>query len=271
MKILKGFFAVLILLIALLALAYFYSGSLLKKGITKAGPAIAGVAVDLESIAADPIRGNVTIDQLIIHNPENFATDFAFKIDNFDFDFNPTSAFKEALHIRELTVDGATVISDGLAANNHRAILKNIRSKVGDKPANNEGEEEDTASKASGKKLIIDHFAFINSSLAVYVDGEEITKVDFPNVELEAIGTKGNAVSAAEALAQIYTAIASETTHVLTVNEEVIENIARAKLKSVGIENMEDLKNPEKILKDPEALGNILEALTKPKNGNGDG
>ena len=269
MKILKGFFAILILLIALLALAYFYSGSLLKKGITKAGPAIAGVAVDLESIAADPIRGNVAIDQLVIHNPEKFKTDFAFKIDNFDFDFDPTSTFKNALHIRELTVDGATVISDGLRADNHRAILKNIRSKIGDKPAKNE--KEDPSSKPSGKKLIIDHFSFINSSLAVYVDGEEVTKVDFPNVELDAIGTKGNAVSAAEALAQIYTAIASETTHVLTVNEEVIENIARAKLKSVGIENMEDLKNPEKILKNPEAMGNILEALTKPKKGNGDG
>lgn len=264
MKALKVFFLIIVLMVAGLFAVYLYSGSILKKGITEAGPAIAGVPIELESISADPIKGAVKIDDLIIHNPEKFPTDYAFKINNFAFDIDPASTFRSTVHIKDIVIDGATVISDGLAADNHRAILKNIQSKIGGRTPD-QPDDKDSEKSASSKKVIIDHFAFKNSSLAIFVDGEEITKVDFPDVELKEIGTKGNAVTAAQAIAQIYGAIASETTKVLTVNEEVIENIARAKLKKIGINNMEDLKNPKKLLEDPKAVETILNALTKPE------
>ena len=272
MKFLKVFSLILTLLVAALLITYVYSGSILKKGITQAGPAIIGVPIDLESIEANPILGKVQVDKLVIHNPQPFKSDYAFKIDDFRFDFDPMSALGNTMHIRELVIDGATVMSDGLTADNHRAILKHIQSLTGPEKKGTQKEPEETEKpKAPGKKLIIDHFSFINSSLIIQMDGEEITKVDFPNIKLDEIGTKGNALTAAEALAQIYTAIAQETTKVLTVNEDVIENIARAKLKKIGINNLEDLKNPEKLLKDPEAVGNLLNALTKPKSGGSGG
>jgi len=269
MKILKGIFLVIIVIIVALVAFYFFMGGILKKGITTAGPAVMGVPIELESIAADPIRGKVEVEKLIIHNASEFKTAYAFKIDSFKFAFEPLSALGDTIHIEEITIDGATIISDGLAADNHRQILKNIQK--GQTSKKSESPEKSSNEKpAKAKKVIIDHFTFKNSALQIIVEGEEITKVDFPKVELEQIGTKGNAITVSEALAQIYTAIASETTHVLTVNDEVIKNLAKAKLKKLGINNPDDLKHPEKILKDPEALGNILNALTNSKNsGNG--
>ncbi len=263
MKFIKVLFLLLIILIAALIVLYFFAGSLFKGSLTRTSPALLGVPVSLEGTTVDPLRGKVEIQDLQIHNPPSFDSEYAFQLGTFRLQMDPLSVFGDTLHIREFEIVGASILSDGLRADNHQTILKHLQSKLPASKAPESSENEPTHPR-DGKKVIIDHFAFLDSELIVMLDGEVITRVDFPAVTLDHIGSKGNALTLAEALTQIYSAIASETTRVLTINEEVIENIGRAKLKSLGIDDVKDLKNPKRILEDPEKLENLLEALTAP-------
>ena len=270
MKILKLLFLAAIVGILAVALLYFFAGNLVKAAIHRGAPALAGVEVGIENLVMDPLRGKVAVEQMTVHNPEGFRSPYAFELGNFQIGFEATSAFGTAFHIRSLVIENATIHSDGLLADNHRAILDSVRSRMGPQPKDKPDSPKSDPAPSKGRKVIIDSFIFRNSSLIVTVDGEEITKVDFPEIQLQEIGTKGNAVTASEALAQIYSAITSETTRVLTVNRDIIENLARAKLKRFGIEDIDDLKNPEKLLKDPKSREALLDALlspTKPQSG----
>jgi hypothetical protein len=102
--------------------------------------------------------------------------------------------------------------------------------------------------------------------LLVVVEGEIITKVAFPDIELREIGRTGAAVTASEAALQVYAAIMSETTKLLTINRDVIEALARAKLKPFGITDLDQLKHPEQLLKDPAVVDEVLNSLFGPKN-----
>ena len=252
---------IIFLVIAFVAIALvvgvFYE-SLLKKAITSVGPAVLKVPVELESIEFNPVAGHAKIQTLTIHNPEGFESPYALQIKDFGLDLSTGSLMSDTIHIRDIELSGVTLISEGLRSDNQRAIINNLSKGGSGKKKPSEKPETETKSKEPGKKLIIDHFSFTDSKLIIIVDGEEITKVDFPEIELQQIGKKGSAVTATEAITQIYTAIASETTKVLTVNKEVIEALANAKLKKLGIDNIDALKHPEKILKDPKAIGNIL-------------
>ena len=257
----------LIFVLAILVVAVgigMFSRTLLKKTVTTLGPSILKVPVELEDIGFNPFAGHANIQSLTIHNPEGFDSPYAFQIKEFSVDLAPMSIMSETIHIRDIRLSGVTLISEGLRSDNQRTIIGNLSTgKASDTSQPNEKPEKDATESGPGKTLIIDHFSFTESQLVVVVDGEEITKVDFPEIELDQIGDKSSAVTATEAIRQIYTAIASETTKVLTVNEEVIEALANAKLKKFGIDDVKDLKDPKKILKDPEAVGNILNNIFK--------
>ena len=240
-----------------------FSSTLLKKTVTTMGPSILKVPVELEDIGFNPFVGHANIESLTIHNPEGFESPYALQIKEFSVDLAPMSVMGDTIHIHDITVSGVTMISEGLQSDNQRAIFNNLSKGKSDKKQSDRPAAKDSGESSPGKKVIIDHFSFTDSQLIVIVDGEEITKVDFPEVELDQIGHKGSAVTATEAITQIYSAIASETTQVLTVNEEVIKALANAKLKKIGIKDLNDLKDPKKILKDPEAVGNILNNFLK--------
>ena len=250
--------------VAIILVVGIFSQSLLKKAITTVGPAVLQVPVELESIEFNPVAGHAKIQTLTIHNPEGFESPYALQIKDFGLDLSTGSLMSDTIHIRDIELSGVTIISEGLRSDNQRGIINNLSKGESGEKKPSEKPEADTKSDKPGKKLIIDHFSFTDSKLIVIVDGEEITKVDFPEIELQEIGSKGSAVTATEAITQIYTAIASETTKVLTVDKKVIEALANAKLKKLGIDNVDALKDPKKILKDPKAVGNILNNILTP-------
>jgi hypothetical protein len=271
MKILKLIFLAVIAGILAVALLYFFAGKLLKEAIHRGAPSIAGVDVGIENLVMDPLRGKVAVEQMTVQNPDGFKSTNAFELGKFLIDFDATTTFGGAFHIHSLVIENASILCDGLLADNHRAILGTIRERLGSQTTGKPGSSKPETDPQQGRKVIIDSFTFRNSTLVITVDGEEITKVAFPEIRLQEIGTKGHAVTATEALAQIYGAITSETTRVLTINRDVIDNLARAKLKKFGIDDIRDLKDPEKLLKDPKTLDKLLDNLlaTPPPERNG--
>jgi uncharacterized protein involved in outer membrane biogenesis len=117
---------ILVLVIAAL-IAAFQSGPILKAIIVRTAPAILKVPVTLDHLSLRVTSGNVSIAGLTIANPEGFKSDYAMRIDHFESSVTPSSVFGSELHIVDIRLQGATVICDGLLADNHRLILSNIR------------------------------------------------------------------------------------------------------------------------------------------------
>jgi uncharacterized protein involved in outer membrane biogenesis len=255
---LKRIILLLILILLILAgVTAFKANHILKAIIVRTAPIVLQVPVSLEQVTANPASGRLSLEGLTIANPEGFKSEYAMQIGHFDCSITPSSILGTELHVANIQLRGTTIICDGLLADNHRLILANSQNQIPKQPRS----ESPKPKSSEGRKFVIDHFSFKESQLLVVVEGEVITRVEFPEIELREIGKEGAAVTAAEAALQIYGAIMSETTQVLTINREVIEGLALAKLRPFGISDLEQLKRPEKLLKDPAVVDQLIESI----------
>lgn len=265
MKISRIIFIITTIFLLLGFIIYFLSGNIIRKAFITSGTHLLEVPIQLKDVSVNPIKGRVGIESLTIGNPEQFKSEFAFQIEKFSLQLKPSSVLTNTIHVESISVDKAILISDGLTADNHRTLIRSLKEK---QPSSIDSIDKASAEEpepGSSKKFIIDHFSFTGCKLIVLVDDEIITTIDFPNIELDQIGKKGASVSLAEALTQIYGSIVSESTKILTINQDVIDALVKTKLKKIGIKDIKDLKNPERILKDPEKLNHLLDTLLQPK------
>ncbi len=244
MKLIKILLIFAVLIVIALTVVYFSLGGIVKKSVETAGPELLGVPVTTEAVQIDPASTAFKLNDLLIGNPEKYTQEHAFKMDTFALDVEPMSLLSDTVHVEALVIDGASLVIEGLQADNHRDIIKNIQERLGGSGKSSEGGESSGGEDepAEAKKVIVDLFAFTNSELVLLVDGTEIARVDFPEIKLEQIGSKGSGVTIAEAAMQIYSAIMTETAGVLTADPEILKKLGDAKLNNLGLPSIESLK-----------------------------
>lgn len=255
-------FRLLSLLIVMLLvigwLTYAQFGNLVRKGIETGGPLVLGVPVNVDAIHMSPLGGKAEIDNMVIGNPEGFKTPHAFSLSSFKLDLEPKTLLGDTIHIRSLTISGADIICEGLAADNHRAIMEKLKGKS--EPKDESDKKPKTDKKQ--KRFIIDSFSFSDAKMTVIIDGTEVTRIEFPTISLNEIGTKESGVTAAEALSQIYAAVMSETSKTITINTSDIKGLLQKRLKEFGINDVDQLlKEPSKALSNPETAEKLLDQL----------
>jgi hypothetical protein len=250
------------LLIALLFFAglAFFQSPIIRKSVQTAGPALADVPTTLASASINPLSGELHIKGLEIGNPEGFSSDPALRVGEFLLDVAPSTAMAPVIHVEKLLLTDSVILSEGLLADNQRTILKNLRSRFASDPSSGP-QKPDSNKKESTQKIRIDTFAFTNNRFILKLDGKVVTEVAFPDIILNNIGDRNSAVTVSDAAIQIYQAIISETTKTLTYNPDVLKAIANAKLQTIGIRDLKDLKNPKDLLKNPEVVGSLLESI----------
>lgn len=259
----KPFRLLSVLIIMLLVIGwitYAQFGNLVRKGLETGGPMVLGVPVSVESIHMSPLGGKADIATMVIGNPEGFKTPHAFKLSSFKLDLEPKTLFGDTIHIRDLTITGADIICEGLMADNHRAIMENLKKKPSSKDKKTTGSKEKKGGRQ--KRFIIDSFSFSDANMSVNIDGTEVTRIVFPTITLKEIGSKESGVTAAEALSQIYAAVMSETSKTITINTEDIQKLLQSRLKEFGINDVNQLlKEPSKALSNPETAEKLLDQL----------
>lgn len=165
--------AFLAVVLAVLYIAAFHLGSIVKTGIETFMPSITGTPVKVGSVTCLPFSGHINVKDFVIYNPEGYKSEYAFKVKEFTVTVKPLSVLSDKIFISKILVDGMEVsYEQGLTGCNLTDIKNNIsklsakKAQEEEKPAEKTSSEPDGTPKAE-KRFQIKEFDFQNSSVKV--------------------------------------------------------------------------------------------------------
>lgn len=118
-----------VLVIIVLAGAYFTRNILVAKAITAGSEYALGTSVDLGSASLAIGAGSLEIVGYTVHNPEGFAAEDFFEVEHGVFDVATGSLLDEQVRIDSVILEGVTLTLEQVnEKGNYRPILDHIRS-----------------------------------------------------------------------------------------------------------------------------------------------
>lgn len=194
-KILIGFCA---LIIVMLAVSYFFLGSIVKTGIEKIGPKVTGTAVSVGAVTISPLTGSGRIHDLAIGNPPGFKSESAVKMKDFRINLVPKSLIKDVVVIRSVHIDGPEITKEG---GNLETIQRNVQNFM----------PEDKGAKKSSKKVIIDDLRITNAKVRVEILGK-LKVITIPDIRLTGLGRESGGTSPAKVVEKVLNSLLSGVT-----------------------------------------------------------
>ncbi|MCF7849443.1 MAG: hypothetical protein K9M45_11390, partial [Kiritimatiellales bacterium] len=123
---------VVVLIVAIVCVALFWLGPVVKKAVETVGPQATGVAVTVEKVHIRPLRGLVTIDGLFVGNPEGFANPSAVELKEFKVAVNLRSLMGDTIIVKEILIDAPQFTYERkLSTDNIKEIQKNVEAFFG--------------------------------------------------------------------------------------------------------------------------------------------
>ena len=187
-----------ILVVILVAAVRFLGSNLdaiVKKAITRVGPEMTGVSVDVDMVGISLADGRGEIGGLVIGNPRGYKGPHAFKLGSIVLALDKTTDTADVVVIKELTIDAPDIVYDkGEAGSNVEAIQRNIdeygKTHFG-------GEEKDQAANgdAAAKRFIIESLQIRNGKIRL--TGRD-TVMDLPTVQLRNVGKSQGGMTGGE-------------------------------------------------------------------------
>jgi len=143
---------ILVLVIAVLAAVSFFGGLIIKPAVETAATKALNVKVSLGSINLSILRGQISLENLTINNPQGYQHDKLLELKKAKVQVAIKSLLSDTVRIKEIILDGVnlTLEQRGISGNNLQDVISSL-------PA---GEKK--ASEPSGKKLLINNLEITN-------------------------------------------------------------------------------------------------------------
>jgi uncharacterized protein involved in outer membrane biogenesis len=205
--------AALVLLVAGLLVVSLSLASVIKVGINTIAPKVTGTKVVVGSIKLGLLRGQLSIGDFELGNPEGYSTAYALKAKSVSVSINPLSLLKDKIIVKEIAIDGVDLYYEqGLSGSNITDIKANVdkftKSILGEKRATanaNSNANANTASanvevKKGGKKLQVDKLGIGNVSVYLSVKGigGNALPVPVPPISLSNLGSGPEGITPAD-------------------------------------------------------------------------
>ncbi|MBO4345141.1 MAG: AsmA family protein [Victivallales bacterium] len=204
-RLLKIIGVVVILLVVLLVAAVMFAGSIIKSSVQEVGSVVTKCDIAIEDVDLSILKGKLTIDNLVVGNPEGFKTDSAFKLGKVHVDLVPMSLFKNRIIINDIQVIAPEItyeVAPVKLTSNIGTIQKNVESFL---PSSDDKDDKDEKKDSKpGKKIQINHVIVSDGKInvsATFAGGNAIP-IPLPKIEMNDIG-KEKDVSGIEASAEI--------------------------------------------------------------------
>jgi len=204
---------VVIVLLVLAALGLTFAGTTLKHSIQLIGSQVTKCDITIKDISVSLLKGEITIEQFVIGNPEGFKTESAICFEKIHLAIKPMSLLSSKIVVNEVEIIKPEVTFEvGLLESNIGKILDNVNSVLpGDKDKKDKKEEK----VKSGKAVQVDHVFVQDGKIRVSAKilmGAGLP-VPLPDIELKDIG-KDEEINGLEVTAQI---LKSFLTNILTI------------------------------------------------------
>ena len=220
--------------------AYLYYESGIRRAIEIAGSSALGVPVTVTGVSLSPFTGEGSIRGLSIANPEGFDAPYAIELGGVDIAINVGSLASEIIEIKSILVSDANITYET------KVVTDNIRTLLNNLPgANAAPVVEANPDAPASQQVIIRDLRIMNPQINLHTSVAS-APIPLPDIQLQNIGEKSNAVTVAEAARQIIGAINVAVIREGIPNMDVLLDGARQQLqegaKKVG-DAVEELGN----------------------------
>ena len=233
---------IVIVLVLLGVLAFFFVGSIVKAGVEKVGPRVAGVPVHLDSAQLSILGGSGKLKGFVLGNPEGFKTPEAMRVGTIDLAVAPKSIFADKKVVRHIRVEAPELTYEtDLKGSNLGKLLENVKGSASqDQAATNKNEQ------ATKTKLQVDEFlitgAIVHVSVNAAMLGGQSASVTLPEIRLTNLGQGPDGITPAELSSKVLSAVLDATTKAVAENVgKVTEGVSEA-TKALGTTASDQLK-----------------------------
>lgn len=191
--------ALVLVVVVLLVLAVVFAGSIIKTSIEQVGSKVTQCDIKVRNVDLSLIGGKLTVDDLVVGNPDGFKTENAFRLSKVHVSLLPLSLVGSKIKVNDIQIIGPEItyeIAPLSMVSNIGAIQKNVQSFL---PSGSEEKE-----KTEGKALQIDHLVVKDGviKLSATFAGGKVIDVPLPAIELNGIG-KDSDMTGTEVSAQV--------------------------------------------------------------------
>ena len=256
MKPLIKFFGIILLILvgALLVLTVSLN-KMIRTGVETLGTTITGTEVALEKADISLFTGQWQLENLVVHNPPGFHTEYAFNMKSIQVTVDLVSALSDTVSIYEIFIDSPQISFEGtLEGSNIGKIQENVKAFARSNASSDRGsvgkrDEAGGSQKeaSSEKKIHIAHFILKNAQITLstpYLKGQQVM-VLLPEVHLRDIGKQPGGATLRDISPLVYSA-----TH-KAIEQEILNSgmLVGPKGKKFEKELRGFLKDASKLLK----------------------
>ncbi|NBB79847.1 MAG: hypothetical protein GVY36_10435 [Verrucomicrobia bacterium] len=195
----KLFLGLLLLAVIAVAAIYFFGSSALNKGIKSGvetwGPRVTQTPVTLGAVNLSVFNGSGTLTDLLVGNPEGFASEQIVALGEIDLKVDTSTVFSDKIVIDHVIIQQPRIsYEQSLRGSNVKKLMENIEAFTGPKD-----DTEVDSGEGPGKQVVIRKL--IIEDATVYAGAMGIGQtVSIPRIEMENIGEEGDRMTMAEAI-----------------------------------------------------------------------
>ena len=228
-KALKIIGIIIVVLVVLLAAGVMFAGSIIKSSIQELGGMVTKCDINIDDVDLSILKGKLTINNLVVGNPEGFKTESAFKLGKVHVDLVPSSLFKDRIVIKDIQVIGPEItyeVAPVKLTSNIGTIQKNVEALLPSSDDKDKDDEKKDDKSKPGKKVQIDHVIVSDGKINVSATfaGGHALPIPLPKLEMNDIG-KEKDISGVQASAEVLNQTLGS---VVTAASDSVKNIGGA-------------------------------------------
>ena len=240
-KVIIGVIALgVIVLVGGLLAAFFFLGTIVKKGVETVGPNLTKTTVKLNLATVSVFNGSGELKGFEIGNPEGFKSPTAIKMGSVGLALEPKSVLGKKVVIRSVRVEAPEITYEAaLGGSNIGKILDNLKS-----TSSQEKSTGGSKSTGSQKGLQVDDFLITGGKIHVSASvlGGSTATLALPEIHLSNLGQGPEGITPAELSTKVFSELVSEVGKMVTQNAAKIGHDVTEKAKDVGTDVQDRLK-----------------------------
>lgn len=197
----RGLIVVVLLLIAVVVIVGMSLNGAIKKGIETFGPELTKASVTVEDVNLSLLRGNASIKDLVIGNPEGYKSPEALSVGRASVSISPRSIFSDKVVVKSIRIEAPKVtVEVGPGGSNLQKLQKELEAAIGGATSGPSGSAPAPANTDAGKKLQVDEVVVTGGKLLLGAAalGGTVAEAPLPEIELQGLGQGPEGITGAE-------------------------------------------------------------------------
>lgn len=189
----------------LIGLAYFFLGSLIKKGIETLGPQMTQTSVGVGLVSISPFSGRAGISRFNLGNPEGFKSPAAIKFQKFQIVLQPNSLLKDIVQIQNILIVKPEIWYETISkGNNIERIQKNVE-QFQTKLLGTSKSTNSSSSSSPTKKFFIQNILIQDATVhwSPQILGEKNITLSLPEIRLQNFGTEKEGMALSQVISKV--------------------------------------------------------------------